>query len=109
MLLNKKNIKKNQALLEKSVGKLEKMSKFNYLGADLTRIKIIFLLKIHKTLCPTDISQILKITISAVSHQMRILESSKAVKKIKMGRMICYSLNKDEVNAVSLLDLKKIG
>ena len=92
MLLNKKEIKDSRTALTKISQKIGEKSSFYYFCSDPTRLKIIFLLKNHKTLCPTDISQILNISISAVSHQVTMLEKAGLVKRTKMGKMACYSL-----------------
>ena len=92
MLLIKKQIKNNQAALRRISQKIKEKSNFYYLCSDPTRLKIIFLLKRHKELCPTDLSQILHISISAISHQMSLLENANLVRRTKMGKMACYSL-----------------
>ena len=94
MLLNKKEIKNSKGKLARISRKIEEKCSFYYLCSDPTRLKIIFLLKNHKTLCPTDISQILNISISAVSHQVRMLEKAGLVRRMKKGKMVCYSLTK---------------
>lgn len=92
MLLSEKEIRNSQKELEKISQEIEEKSSFHYLGSDPTRLKIIFLLKIHRELCPTDFSQILKISMSAVSHQLSLLGKAGLVKKVKMGKMVCYTL-----------------
>jgi len=92
MLLGKKEIKSNQKVLTQISQKIKEKSSFYYLCSDPTRLKIIFLLKRHKELCPTDLSQILHISISAISHQMSLLENAGLVRRTKMGKMACYSL-----------------
>ncbi|MCH8741538.1 winged helix-turn-helix transcriptional regulator [Patescibacteria group bacterium] len=92
MLLNKKEIKDSKGKLTKISRKIGEKCNFYYLCSDPTRLKIIFLLKNHKTLCPTDISQILNISISAVSHQVKMLGNAGLIRRTKKGKMVCYSL-----------------
>lgn len=92
ILLKEKEIKNSQRELTKISQKIEEKSSFHYLCSDPTRLKIIFLLRHYKKLCPTDFSQILNISISAVSHQLSLLERAGLVKRVKMGKMACYSL-----------------
>jgi len=73
-MLGLKEVKKGIKELRKISHKIEKESRLYYLASDPTRLKIIFLLKAYKKLCPTDLSQILNISISAVSHQLSLLE-----------------------------------
>ena len=92
LMLRKKEIKSSQKELAKISQKIDEKSIFYDLCSDPTRLKIIFLLKRRKELCPTDFSQILNISISAVSHQLSLLERAGLVKRVKIGKMACYSL-----------------
>ncbi|MGM0370268.1 MAG: ArsR/SmtB family transcription factor [Bacillota bacterium] len=60
--------------------------------SDPTRIKIINALA-NKELCVCDISELLDMTQSAISHQLRKLRELKLVKYRKEGRVVYYSLN----------------
>jgi len=60
--------------------------------SDNTRIKILLALK-KSELCVCDISHILGLSLSAVSHQLRILRSLRLVKYRNEGRMVFYSLS----------------
>lgn len=68
---------------------------FKTLG-DNTRIKILFALS-NNELCVHDISAVLDMSISAVSHQLRILRNMKLVKYHKEGKSVIYSLSDDHV------------
>jgi len=94
MLLDAKTIHDSRQRLSKMVGALKETSDFCYFGSDPTRLKIVFLFSIHKELCPTDLSDMLEISISGISHQLALLEKSGLVEKMKMGQMVCYSLSK---------------
>ena len=59
--------------------------------SDNTRIKIILALK-DGELCVCDISHVLGLSLSAVSHQLRILRGLRFVKYRNDGRMVFYSL-----------------
>lgn len=63
---------------------------------DSTRIRILFSLFEHE-LCVQDISCVLGVSQSAVSHQLRILKSSRLVKIRRDGKNIYYSLADDHV------------
>ena len=69
---------------------------------DTTRIRILYSL-FDGELCVGDISTILGMSQSSVSHQLRILKDSKLVKFRRDGKSIYYSLDDDHVR--SILDL----
>jgi len=63
---------------------------FKMLG-DSTRLKILFALK-KEELCVGDISSLIDASVSAVSHQLRLLRNYRYVKHRKDGKMVYYSL-----------------
>ena len=63
---------------------------------DSTRIKILYVL-FESELCVGDIAQLLGLTQTAVSHQLRVLKNSKLVKFRKEGKTVYYSLADDHV------------
>lgn len=67
---------------------------------DPTRARIVFALS-QSELCVCDLAVLLNMTLSAVSHQLRILRHLGLVKFRKMGRMAYYSL--DDEHASELL------
>lgn len=64
--------------------------------SDPTRMRIVRLLSKTKMLCVTDIAKILKLSVPAISYQMRILDSKGMVRKERHGQMMCYTLKKEE-------------
>lgn len=71
---------------------------FKILG-DPTRVKILHALS-RRELCVCDISAIVAMGQSAVSHQLRLLRGARLVKYRKEGKMVWYSL--DDIH-ISLL------
>jgi len=69
---------------------------------DSTRIRILSALS-QAEMCVCDISALLNMTKSAVSHQLRILRQSKLVKNRRSGKEIYYSL--DDNHVYSIIDL----
>lgn len=63
---------------------------------DSTRAKILGCLR-QADLCVGEIAEILGMTVSAVSHQLRILRGAKLVKGTKAGKEVKYSLDDDHV------------
>lgn len=66
---------------------------------DPTRAKILECLQI-KDLCVGEIAEVLEMSISAVSHQLRVLRSAKLVKGTKEGKEVKYSLDDDHVAGI---------
>lgn len=66
---------------------------------DSTRIKVLFAL-FESELCVGDIAQVLNLSQSAVSHQLRILKQFKLVKFRRQGKTIYYSLDDDHVRSI---------
>jgi DNA-binding transcriptional ArsR family regulator len=64
--------------------------------ADKTRLKILFALS-KEELCVCDISAVVDMSISLVSHQLRLLRDRKLVKYRKEGKSVFYSLDDDHV------------
>lgn len=64
--------------------------------SDPTRLKIIYVLS-KSSLCVCDIANILKMSQSAISHQLRILRDLKLVKFKKEGKLVIYSLDDEHV------------
>ena len=65
--------------------------------ADSTRIKILAALSVS-SLCVNDIAAVLGTTISAVSHQLRLLRIAKLVKTTRRGKEVYYALDDDHVH-----------
>lgn len=66
---------------------------------DTTRIKILCAL-FESEMCVCDIAELLNMTQSAISHQLRVLKSSKLVKNRKEGKVVFYSLADDHVKRI---------
>lgn len=63
---------------------------------DSTRIKILMTL-LENEMCVGDLANLLSLTQSAVSHQLRVLKQSHLVKFRREGKTIFYSLADDHV------------
>ena len=63
---------------------------------DGTRVKILYALSLGE-FCVCDISSLLGMSPSAISHQLRILRSMRLVKNRRSGRVIYYSLDDEHV------------
>lgn len=66
---------------------------------DSTRIRILYAL-VESELCVGDMAQILNLSQSAVSHQLKILKDAKLVKFRRDGKIIFYALDDDHVRNI---------
>lgn len=65
------------------------------LAGNNARLKILYLLQEEGQLCPCDISDILGMTVSAISQHLRKLKDGKIIESKKTGQTIFYSVNPD--------------
>jgi len=66
---------------------------------DYTRIKIIYAL-LKKELCVCDIAEVLNMSQSSISHQLRVLKAARLVKFRKEGKVVYYSLDDEHVGSI---------
>ena len=76
--------------------KAQQMAEFFGTLADPTRLRLLSLLA-TKELCVCDLATILKMSESAVSHQLRVLRAQRLVRYRKEGRNVHYSLADNHV------------
>ncbi|GAA0122493.1 MAG: helix-turn-helix transcriptional regulator [Clostridium argentinense] len=87
---------KNNIPSEKILGDLSEL--FKAFG-DITRIRILYVL-FQKEMCVCDIAETLGMSQSAISHQLRVLKSTRLVKFRKEGKVVYYSLDDDHVKYI---------
>ncbi len=75
--------------------------------ADPTRARIVFALS-KAELCVCDLATLLGMTLSAVSHQLRVLRHLGLVKYRKEGRMAYYSLDDEHPSEILAQTLEHI-
>ena len=66
---------------------------------DSTRIKIICSL-FESEMCVCDLSALLNISQSAISHQLRVLKLARLVKFRRAGKVIYYSLDDEHIKQI---------
>lgn len=76
--------------------------------SDYTRIKMISALAISE-MCVSDLSDILCLNQTTVSHQLRFLKNLNAVKTKRQGKVIFYSLRNDKLSDVLLKGVEFLG
>ena len=75
---------------------------------DSTRIRILCAL-LEGELCVCDIAKLLGMTLSAISHQLRILRAAKLVEFRKEGKTVFYSLADDHVHTILAVGIEHIN
>ena len=70
------------------------------LSGNEVRLKIIYLLNEENELCPCDLSDILGMSIPAVSQHLRKLKDGNIVEIRKVGQTIYYSLKSEHIKIV---------
>jgi len=87
----KKKIKANST-------SLSQLSKVLELAGNEVRLKILYLLEEENQLCPCDISDILGMSIPAVSQHLRKLKDGNIIESRREGQTIYYSLREEHLN-----------
>ena len=79
---------------------------FKILG-DSTRLRILWVLD-RSEMCVCDIANILNMTKSSISHQLKILKEDRLVKNRKVGKEVYYSLIDEHVKMVLEIAIEHI-
>lgn len=75
--------------------------------SDPTRIRIVDAL-LQKELCVHDLTVLLEMGQSAVSHQLRFLRNLRIVKRRKLGKTVFYSLDDTHIEQIFVQTLQHI-
>lgn len=78
---------------------LKELADFYKVFADSTRVKILCVL-LESEMCVCDLAEILEMTQSAISHQLRILKQMKLVKNRREGKTVFYSLADGHIQTI---------
>lgn len=83
------------------------LADFFRIFADSTRVKIVCAL-LAGELCVCDIAELLQVSQSAISHQLRVLKQARLVKFRRAGKIVYYSLNDEHIQGILSLGLTHI-
>jgi len=78
---------------------LTDLSQFFKVFGDFTRLRIIHVLS-ENELSVSEITEILEMEQSAISHQLRMLKQARLVKHRREGKSVFYSLDDDHVKQI---------
>ena len=73
-----------------------------------TRIKLLYAL-LESEMCVCDLAQLLGLTQSAVSHQLRVLKTSKLVRNRREGKTVFYALDDDHVRRMLEMGMEHLS
>ena len=94
-------INRCKKLLEKQSGTIDSMTTVLNLAGNTVRFNILFLLQHEGRLCVCDLSDILEISISAVSQHLRKLKDRQLISSVKEGQTIFYSNQQSQTKMLS--------
>lgn len=80
-------------ILEEIDDSVLKLANILKLAGNDARLKILFLLGREEQLCPCDLSDILDMSIPAISQHLRKLKDARVVETTRKGQVIFYALN----------------
>jgi ArsR family transcriptional regulator, lead/cadmium/zinc/bismuth-responsive transcriptional repressor len=83
--------------LKANTASLSRLSKVLELASNEVRLKILYLLEEEDHLCPCDLSDILGISIPAVSQHLRKLKDGNIIEARRDGQTIYYSLKEEHL------------
>jgi ArsR family transcriptional regulator len=105
-IIDEKKVKAIRKNMPKEILSEKVVQVFKTLGSN-TRFKILFAL-MEGELCVCDIASVLGKTVTATSHQLRILRNQELIKYRRDGNVIYYSLMCDHVPILIETGLKHI-
>jgi DNA-binding transcriptional ArsR family regulator len=79
---------------------IESLSRLFSAVSDPTRLRILHALTVTKELCVCDLAVVANLSVSAVSHQLRLLRDRNLVRARRDGRMVYYSLVDEHVRDI---------
>jgi DNA-binding transcriptional ArsR family regulator len=90
--------------VQATADELEGLAEIFHVLASSTRLRIVEALTEVPELCVSDLSTVVGVSESAVSHQLRVLRQLRMVRHRREGRMVYYRLEDDHV-----ADLFRLG
>ena len=106
-IIHDKNVlnAKENMLDNKTISKISDLYK---VFGDETRLRILNAL-LYSELCVCDISELLDMSHSSISHQLKILRDMKFVKTRKVGKSVYYSLIDDHIFKIFKIGVEHVN
>ncbi|MBS3921719.1 MAG: helix-turn-helix transcriptional regulator [Nitrosarchaeum sp.] len=100
LLADHEQIKSCREILKINSKSFLQLGQILALAGNEVRLKILFLLEEESELCPCDLSDILGMSIPAVSQHLRKLKDGNIVETRKEGQTIYYSLTQENLKVL---------
>ena len=82
---------------------IARLAKVLNLAGNEVRLKIMYLLHIEGEMCPCDLSDVLGMTVPAISQHLRKMKDGGLVKDNKVGQTVFYSLQDENLKVLNPL------
>ena len=86
--------------IKQKEGSFTQLASILDLAGNEVRLKILFLLEQENELCPCDLSDILNMTVPAISQHLRKLRDGNIIQSRKEGQTIFYSVKEDHIKVL---------
>ena len=96
-------IKACKEKVENATGAFLTMASILALAGNEVRLKILYLFEEEKELCPCDLSDILSMSIPAISQHLRKMKDGGIIRARKEGQTIFYSLKPEHLKMLRFL------
>jgi ArsR family transcriptional regulator, lead/cadmium/zinc/bismuth-responsive transcriptional repressor len=90
-------------ILDENEAAFTRLAQVYALAGNDARLKILYLIQQQNELCPCDLSDILQMTVPAISQHLRKLKDANLVRTRKAGQTIFYSIIPDQANVINEL------
>jgi len=81
--------------------KLQRIASILDLAGNEVRLKILFLIRNEGEMCPCDLSDVLSMSVPAISQHLRKMKDGDIVRDKKIGQTIFYSLVKENTELLN--------
>lgn len=97
VLADVNQIKQCREKIRVNVGTFSDLARVIELSGNTVRLKILYLLEEEGELCPCDLSDILEMSVPAISQHLRKLKDGNIIQAKRVGQTIFYSLTDDHL------------
>jgi DNA-binding transcriptional ArsR family regulator len=87
--------------MERVAPEIEKIAKVLNLAGNEVRLKILFLIHNEGEMCPCDLSDVLDMTVPAISQHLRKMKDGGLIKDNKVGQTIFYKVVRENVKILN--------
>lgn len=103
---DKVQIENCQEILQTNDQAFTQLSGLLALAGNEVRLKILFLLEEENELCPCDLSDILGMSVPAISQHLRKLKDGNVIEGRREGQTIFYSLKQEQLTLLRPLFIR---